>query len=35
MQMQIHNKEITKSTEQNINFKVSFHSLQGISAYEN
>jgi len=35
MQTQIHNEETTKSTEQNINLKVSFHSLQGINAYEN
>jgi len=32
--MQIHNEETTKLIEQNINLKVSSHSLQGINAYE-
>jgi len=35
MQTQIHNGETTKPTEQNINLKVSFHSLQGINAFQN
>jgi len=34
MQMQIRNEETKKPTEQNINLKVSSHSLQRVNVYE-